>query len=194
MRVLRYFPSGRTERGLTLVELLAGLAVAAILIALATPSFKATIAKNRTSAGARDLRVALQDARSTAATRGLNAAICASADQTSCSGAWNAGAITFLDTNSNGALDSGEEILKVHGALGSSITITPTPTTSVVRFNTRGYVTTGVAVAFKFCHSDNVALYAREVSVSGSGNVRLSKDTDNNVVHNGSAGGNLTCP
>lgn len=106
----------RAISGFTLIELMVTIAIAAILMALAAPSFSATIASNRLSAQTNDLITALNAARSEAIRRGRRVTVCKSADGTSCASAgdWSKGWIAFEDKDSDAVVDSGEALLLVH--------------------------------------------------------------------------------
>ena len=92
-------------RGFTLVELAVTLAVAAILLALATPSFAELLRRNRLAAANNELVTALNVARAEALRRGRPVSICASADQRSCAGNadWGTGWVVFEDNVTTGA-------------------------------------------------------------------------------------------
>lgn len=93
------------ESGLTLVEMLVTLAVAAILLAAAVPSFNALVQNNRAVAQANDLVAAMQTARGEAIKRGSPVTLCASSNQSSCNGGstWSAGWIVFQDGSATGS-------------------------------------------------------------------------------------------
>lgn len=93
------------SRGFTLVELLVTLAVAAILLALATPSLAELLRGNRLAAANNELVTALNVARAEALRRGRPVTVCASADQRSCAAStnWATGWVVFEDTVNSGA-------------------------------------------------------------------------------------------
>lgn len=64
------------NRGFTLIELLVTVAILAILLGLAVPSFRSLIENNRTQTAANNLTGALQFARSEAIKRGVATQIC----------------------------------------------------------------------------------------------------------------------
>lgn len=102
----------RLPVGFTLIELLVTISVAAILIALGTPSFISIINSNRLSAQSNEVVAALQLARVEAIRQNRRAIVCGSTDGTACNGvtAWNTGWITFLDMDGNGTPTAAEVI------------------------------------------------------------------------------------
>lgn len=101
-----------------MIELLVTIAVAAVLMSLAAPSFQALIASNRLSGKTNELVTTLNLARSEAIRKGKRVVVCRSADGTSCaaSGDWSSGWQAYVDTNSDGDQDSGEDQLASHVA------------------------------------------------------------------------------
>lgn len=68
--------------GFTLIELMVTVAIAAILLLIAVPSFRDTIARSRVASGSSSLSVAFNTAKSEAVKRGRNVTICKSANIT----------------------------------------------------------------------------------------------------------------
>jgi type IV fimbrial biogenesis protein FimT len=65
--MMKYFPA---SRGFTLVELLITIAIVAILMTIAVPSYRDMVMRNRVSAASSELLAAINLARSEAVTRG----------------------------------------------------------------------------------------------------------------------------
>lgn len=87
--------------GFTLLELLVTLAVAAILVTVAVPSFRSFVQSSRATTHTNDLVTALNLGRSEATRRGRPIIVCSSTDGTTCSGAtdWRTGWVVLVPGN-----------------------------------------------------------------------------------------------
>lgn len=91
-------------QGFTLIELMVTIAVAAILLAIAAPSFTSIINSNRLTSAANEMVATLQAARMEAVRLNATVNVC-----TGCDG--NTGSfVAFVDANKNGTADAGEPI------------------------------------------------------------------------------------
>lgn len=109
------------QRGVTLIELMVGIAVLAILLAIAVPSFQSTIASSRLTTTTNDFVSALATARSEAIRRGFRVTVCKSSNGTQCTtaGNWSQGWIVYTDTTRAGtdaSVDAGEVVLATSAA------------------------------------------------------------------------------
>ncbi len=107
-----------TMRGVTLIELLVTLSVAAILLAIGVPSFQDLINNNRATGVANNLVSAIGLARSEAVKRGQLVTVCTSAStgnaSPTCNGtSWKDGWVVFVDGPVTGAVDGTDLVLKV---------------------------------------------------------------------------------
>lgn len=103
--------------GFTILELMITVAVLAILVGIAVPSFNEMIRQNRLATQTNDLLTATAVARSEAVKRGSRVTLCpANADGSDCSGTaqWSAGWLVIADDGPNvGRLDPpGEMVLQ----------------------------------------------------------------------------------
>ncbi len=115
------------QKGFTLLELVITLAIAAIVVGLAAPSFSNMIQDNRLSSQTLDFVAALNLARSEAIKRRTRVTLCKSRNEADCSSNnndWGQGWIVFVDNNANNQRDGGETILRVHGPLSGNNTLT----------------------------------------------------------------------
>lgn len=132
--------------GFTLIELLVVVALVAVLAAIAVPSFRTFLVKRTVQAAADALIADLRYARSEAVKRSARVSVCQSANGASCDGAggaWINGWIVFVDDDGDGAVDAGDEIVRVQQSLPSMASIASTNPTSDRRFFT--YQPTGWA-------------------------------------------------
>jgi len=116
----------KSLRGFTLIELMITLSIFAILMAIAVPSLRAFIVSGELTGQANDVLAAINLARSEAVRRGQRAIFCPVASAagvpttTACTDpgadSWQ-GWMVFVDANSNGAYDAGEEMVRA-GTLG----------------------------------------------------------------------------
>ena len=104
--------------GFTLVELMAAIVIAAILLAIAVPSFETTINNGRLATAANELLVSLQTARVEAIRYNHRTAVCLSRDagtaNPTCAPAAAidaSGWITFVDGNRNGTYEAASDRL-----------------------------------------------------------------------------------
>lgn len=108
--------------GFTLIELLLAIAILAILLALAAPSFERLLATNRMAGSANELLGAMQLGRTEALKRRGPVSLCPSTDGESCGGDWVDGWIVTVDGSAvgNGSVtivDSDEDVLRVWDGL-----------------------------------------------------------------------------
>ncbi|MDR3419099.1 MAG: GspH/FimT family pseudopilin [Nevskia sp.] len=89
--------------GYTLIELIVAIAIAALLIAIAVPSFLTTVRNNRGVADANGMLAVLTLARSEAIRRDNYVSICVSTTSTpnycASSGTWDQGYLMFVDSS-----------------------------------------------------------------------------------------------
>lgn len=175
--------------GFTLIELMVTVALAAIILTLAVPSFVGTIRDNRLVTQVNEMVSALNVTRSEAIKRGMQVTMCRSLDGTNCNTAacdttsgnncWEKGWVIFADANANGTLDSGETLISVHGAFTSGATIR-----SATNFTDWiAYLSTGTSKGngnnangmFNVCDSRGVDK-AKFIIINSTGRIRVSSN------------------
>lgn len=170
--------SRRKAHGFTLIEILMVVAVLGVLIAAGMPGFNAWIVKARISGAANELLGDLSYARSESATRQVEVAMCVSTDSATCATGqtWDQGRIIFVDTNADGAVSTGETILRVSQPMsGTSVTTTGFGSSSIVRFRPFGGLRPPTAGTFKLCPSSGTE--GRLLSVATTGRPLIAKTT-----------------
>lgn len=126
--------------GFTLIELLITVAIAAILLSLAAPTFRDLLVKRSVQAAAETLVDDMRFARSEALKRSTRTVICRSVDGSSCTsvvGSWSEGWIVYVDANStavNTAIPAAD-LVRVQQLLPNVSSVeNATPTNTLLRF------------------------------------------------------------
>lgn len=170
--------------GMTLMELLVTLSIAAILLTVAIPAFDSMLQRNRFATLANDLLTNLHLSRSEATKRNSRVALCKSSDGVSCSGSghWGQGWIVFHDVNNNAQIDEGEEILRAHESIASNLVLKGnTPVESYVSYAAMGgaRLLSGAfqAGTLTLCRESTEGGEAREIVISATGRPRVRTTT-----------------
>lgn len=165
-------PSNR-QSGFTLIELMVTLAVAAILLGLALPSFQSSLRSNRVATATNDMLASISLARSEAIRSTRGGGVCSSNDGAACNGSWADGWLVWADANGNGALDGGETVLKYSrgdarlGATGPG---------AVVAFDSRGRRRAGADQTLTLKPSEcGGQPLQRTLTINAAGQVRTAK-------------------
>jgi type IV fimbrial biogenesis protein FimT len=179
----RKIDSIRGESGFTLVELLVGLGVLAIVATWAVPNFNHFMRDAARTSEVNQFIQTVYLARSEAIKRNGVVSVCPSHDGTACAagGPWHQGWIVFvnLDHDSPAHRDTGEELLHAYPAWDTGEIAGNRATLSF-----RPFGQSGVTATMTFC-DDRGSAAARAVIISQTGRPRLS---DRN-----SSGGPLSC-
>lgn len=187
-----------TSRGFTLVELMVTIAVAIILVSLATPSFVRMLAVDRMATQTNELVAGLNAAKSEAIRRGTAVTVRARDDANP--NDFHRGWSTFTDADADGlpadpATEADGTVLRDSAALAGTTTairvtrsgtapaFTYTEATSslsgrqTVIFTPRGAIAGGNTAFFRICDSNNAGIPGRIVQVSVVGRVSLESTT-----------------
>lgn len=122
------------------------IAVLAILIGLALPSFRVAVQNNRITSQANELVTAFHLARSEALKRNRPVVVCASDDGDSCQGGWAEGWIIAEDDAAPGAADPAlAQVIRVWPAPAGGTSIAGD---AVFRFLPRGEMDADMGVSF----------------------------------------------
>jgi type IV fimbrial biogenesis protein FimT len=120
-------PATRYAQGFSMIELMITIAVAAILLALALPSFTSFLNANRVTSQANELLATFQIARMESIRRGREVVVCGSSNANAATPSCTAGTawlgwIAFVDTDRDDVFDTGETLLQANLLSGVSAT------------------------------------------------------------------------
>lgn len=101
------------EQGFTIIELMVGLLVAAIVLGFGVPSMTHVIRSNQLTNQGNGILGAIQYARAEAARLGEGTAVCGSSDGQDCDGEWGHGWLVFRDPDGNETDPQADEVLRV---------------------------------------------------------------------------------
>ena len=183
---IRYLPRARhgsraPVRGFTAIELMVVISLVAILAALAAPSFTPIIQNWRVRQAVGGLQSSLYFARSEAIKRGGNITIrkepTGAGGCTLASGGanWDCGWFVFVDTNDNGALNTGEEVLQ-RFASPANIEVTRSVTQSNIRFDRWGRPNAPFGFSVVPLNKSTSDPAARGLCMSSGGRIRVTSD------------------
>lgn len=147
------------QHGFTIIEMLITIALIAIFAAIAVPSYRALTADNEIIGALNDFANTLGSARSEAVARGETVIVCPSSNvltaskhnppacdsKTADPQQWNVGWISFVDADGNGYYDAsgGDVLLREHGPVASSVTLTSSggggAVSNYIGFNRMGF-------------------------------------------------------
>ncbi|WP_039049938.1 GspH/FimT family pseudopilin [Comamonas thiooxydans] len=180
------------SRGFTAIELMVTVAILAVLAGLAAPSFNPIIERWRVRQVSEELQSTLYFARSEAVKRGGGIVILRNTSTDGCTisdtdtDAWNCGWLVFVDKNSDGVKDNGEEVLQQTPpprrikvkltSINSSTGQDSGSLTKPVQVDRWGQLTSNSVSFFAFrltpADSSNAEASASSLCVSGSGRIK----------------------
>lgn len=160
------------QAGVTMVELMIVVAIAAILATIAAPSFSDFINNTRLTSIMTQLTGDLNRARSEAIKRNSWVMVCARSTNTACGTNWGNGWLVCQDSEPDGACDAGTTAspnpITVHPALNSTLTLTGSAAS--IRFNPSGTQGTGGAATLTL-NGTWAGAQAKTASIAATGHI-----------------------
>lgn len=157
--------------GFGLLEALIAVAILAIMVSIALPSFSNFISQEKARTQVEEYAKTVSVARSAAIKSGVPVIICSSDNPSSCSGDWADGWLVYEDDDRDGVLDTGEPVLLRYSnsdaALDTTVSSPNGTALSSISFNHRG--SPSVAHSISATRDDKSA----SVSITPFGKARI---------------------
>ena len=174
--------------GFTIIELMIVILIATVLMMMAIPSYQSFIKRHNIESLQSRFSAAVITARSEAASRNGNTAICASSDSQQCSGTWSDGWILFLD-NGEGRGSAGDTLRHNDESLILAFSNTGNYLVNVfdesgknslsqLSFNTQGFTDNEQRALITICAPDKEATYTRGILLERSGRTMTTSDLE----------------
>jgi type IV fimbrial biogenesis protein FimT len=162
--------------GFSLVELLIGVTLFAIVLALATPAYARLAGRTHAATSRNALHASLNHARIVAAARNAQVVVCPSENANRCdrSTHWQQGWIAFVDLDRDAARSPDEPLLHVAQAQPADIAILGTQGRLQVAFRPDGSVT-GSNATLTICSRSTGAAAATALVINQAGRTRVGK-------------------
>lgn len=162
----------RHIRGMTLMELLVALGVAAIILGIALPAFSGLRERTQLAGVRHQLTASLMAARGRAVTRRMPVSLCPSVDGLRCQVGtdWSAGWIIFEDAARTGQPADAMHVLRRFDALPGNLALASSVGRRLVRFQSDGRAS-GTNISLRLCSRSHRRLLAAIV-VNNSGRAR----------------------
>ena len=169
-------PSSKSDRGITLIELIFTIAIASILCAVSLPALGSLMRSGQSRSAHNALVAALNLARGSAVSRQSDVSICPSTDGATCDNAvwWQNGWIVFADPNHDGMRSDSEAIVHV-GQARDGMAIASSAGRRHVTYRGDG-TSAGTNLTFTFCDRRGPAS-ADTLVISNAGRIRSGKAT-----------------
>ncbi len=164
----------KKQRGLSLIELIVTMAIAAIVLGVGVPTFGNVVADNSMASNANRFVASINLARSSAVRFQRDAVICASSNYNAATPTcdtgtdWSAGWVVYVDKDRDGAIDA-DEVQSVFEPFSDDVSFA-SGTVSRFTYDARGFVDNGDTLTL--C-DDRTGEMGREVRINGAGRVSV---------------------
>ena len=145
----------RKENGFTLVELMIGLAIAAIILTVGIPSFNDLVRKNQMTTQANELIGALNLARSEAIKRGSSVSITSTSGDSNWKDGWS--------------VADGGETIRVYAAQKGQHTLVSDGGDSTYSYDPQGFINNNDTISLCL----NSGATARRITIAASGHAHV---------------------
>jgi type IV fimbrial biogenesis protein FimT len=163
------------QKGFTILELIAALAILAIITSVAVPAMSNIIRSNQTESTSQLLFSAMVAARSEAVARNLSVVLCKSPNGIFCATTndWEQGWLIYVDADGDGTKDITDPITGSYSAIDADFTLrTGSAYTNKLEFRADGSV--AEVGTFRLCGTDSDTAKGRSIILNITGRPRLT--------------------
>lgn len=177
------------QQGLTIVEMMIGLAIVSILISVVAPNLQSILQSNRVAAEINTLSSAAQLARFRAIDDETSVVLCPTTDFKACVSSWSQAKMVFVDDNGNGAKEDAEVLVLATDAMSANVKVLGVSGSLV--FADDGSIAPSADIVI--CPQSGTVENASALFISGYGRISVAVDSDNDGVKETTAGAKLAC-
>lgn len=169
-------------KGFTLIELMLGIALAAVIVSMAAPSFSTAMKNNKIVAEANELIADIHFARSEAVKRSTRVVLCRSAAPSnatpSCGGSannWGSGWLVFADGDADNSYNAANDtLIRIGNPSDGAVTVKSNNTANQqLVYNPDGTINTGGNTAVFAVCDERGEDQGRQVQITPTGRPRL---------------------
>ena len=179
--------------GFSIVELLITLAILGLSVTLIAPSMQSFVTRNKVSTHINQLVKIIHMARESAIYKNKTVILCRSRSGIDCDGDWHEGILLFTDANRDKRRNSNEEIIHhLPGFINDDrLYWRAFRNRQYLEMSPRGF-TAWQNGTFTYCPVEGIE-YARGIILNAAGRIRLTQDSNNDGIHEGTNGRALRC-
>lgn len=188
--------SKKSQSGLTLIELMVGVAISGVIFMIALPNLSPFIIKTRVDNGILELHRLVLSARNAAISSEQNVTLCPLSTALACTNNWEDELTVFIDIDADSVYEplANETIIKVRSALNADDNMQSA--VNNLTYTATGQLTGAAAnINFNYCPpaGAGVTVNPRAVIVSATGRPSLSEDTNRDDIDEDRNGANIVC-
>ncbi len=180
------------QAGLTLVELIAVMAISAIILAFAIPGTSSLINHSGRHSALADLIATLNLARNTAINEQTTVTVCAIGADSKCSNVWSLPITAFRDPGRTRKITDVSQIVRVIHPLETGRLTVSSGIHNYFRFESSGW-SRGTLGNFIWCPDSDDDRYAAQVRINMGGRPRSARDHDGDGIVEDSSGNPIDC-